>query len=140
MLGPLARRASDALAAQPGKSLGIGFVALVVVPVAAVVLIAMLLTWPLGVFGLMLYLLATYVAALIPALALGQLIMERTFGKDEPSPYASLALGLVILHLLFAIPFFGFLLQVVAISAGLGAIYLLHNGNGHAAGADPAAA
>ncbi len=137
LLGATARRPVAALLDEPGKSLGIGFVLLFAVPIGAVIAIALILSLPLGVITLMLYGVAVYVAALIPAMALGRMILERSFGKDDPSPYAALALGLVILHLLFAIPIFGFLIHVVAASAGLGAMFRLAGGG---AGPDPAQA
>jgi hypothetical protein len=127
LLGDRFRRPIAPLLEQPGKSLGIGFVLLVCVPVASLIAIALILTLPMGVIGLVLYAVAIYLAALLPALALGRLILERSFGKEDPSPYASLALGLLILHLLFAIPLFGALIHVVVASAGLGALYLASN-------------
>jgi cytoskeletal protein CcmA (bactofilin family) len=131
--GASARRFGDALIAQPGRSVGLGFVMLVVIPVAAIMACVLVLTLQLGLLTGVLYAIALYLAGLITALAIGTLVLRRGFGKDAPSAYAALALGLLLLHLLMAIPFVGFLVKLVAIVAGLGAMYVaLRNGNGHA--------
>jgi len=129
--GPGARRFGAALQAHPGRSMGIGFVAMIVVPVAAVLAMALVLSLQLGVMTMLLYLVALYVSGLIAAHAIGDLLLRRGFGRSEPSAYAALALGLLLLHVLLPVPYLGFVVRLVAIVAGLGAIWVaLRNGKG----------
>jgi len=129
--GPFARRFAPALAAHPGRSLGIGFVTLVVVPAVAIVSMALILPFQLGMMTTLLYLVALYVAGLIAAHAVGDLLLRRAFGRATPSAYAALALGLLLLHILLPIPYLGFVVRMIAIVAGLGAMWVaIRNGNG----------
>ncbi len=130
--GPAARRTSDALLTQPGRSLGLGFVAMILIPAASAMAMVLIVPLPLGMIGMALYGIALYVTGLIASHALGRALLRRFTGLDEVSPYGSLALGLVIVHLFLAIPFFGFLARLVIVSAGLGALWVASRN-----GADP---
>ena len=131
--GPTARRFGAALEAHPGRSMGIGFVTMIVVPVAAVLAMALILSFQLGAMTMLMYLVALYVSGLIAAHAVGDLMLRRAFGRTAPSAYAALALGLLLLHVLLPIPYLGFVVRLVAVVAGLGAMWVaLRNGNGAA--------
>ena len=122
-------RFADALIDQPGRSVGIGFVSLVTVPAFAVLAMVLVLPLQLGVLTTLLYLVALYVAGIIAALAIGRWILNR-MGRTGASAYAALALGLLALHLLLPIPFLGFVVRLVAVVAGLGAMWVAaHNGH-----------
>lgn len=116
-------RFADALMDQPGRSVGIGFVALVTVPAFAIVSICLVLGIQLGLLTLVLYGIALYTAGLIAAHAMGTWLLRR-MGREDVSPYAAFALGLLILHVLLPVPFLGFLVRLVAIVAGLGAMWV----------------
>ena len=122
--GPAASRTSAALLGQPGRSLGLGFVAMIVIPVASLMAIALVIPMPLGFIGLALYGIAFYVTGLIAAHAVGRALMRRFTGRDEVSPYASLAVGLLVVQFFLAIPFVGFLARMAILSAGLGALWV----------------
>ena len=122
--GPAARRTADALTKQTGRSLGLGFVAMIVIPVASFLAIVTVLPLPLGMIGFALYGIALYVTGLIASHALGRALLRRFTGLDEVSASGSLALGLVIVHLFLAIPFVGFLARLAIVSAGLGALWV----------------
>lgn len=128
--GPAARRTADALQDQPGRSLGLGFVAMIVIPIASMLAIVTLLPLPLGMIGMALYGIALYVTGLIASHALGRALLRRFTGREEVSAYGSLALGLVIVHLFLAIPFVGFLTRLVIVSAGLGALWVASRNHG----------
>ncbi|MDP7111906.1 MAG: response regulator [Myxococcota bacterium] len=122
--GPAAGRTSAALLGQPGRSLGLGFVAMIVIPVASLMAIGLVIPMPLGFIGLALYGIAFYVTGLIAAHAVGRALMRRFTGRDEVSPYASLAVGLLVVQFFLAIPFVGFLARMAILSAGLGALWV----------------
>jgi cytoskeletal protein CcmA (bactofilin family) len=122
-------RFADALIEQPGRSVGIGFVSLVSIPAFAVLAMVLVLPLQLGVLTTLLYLVALYVAGIIASLAIGRWILNR-MGRTEASAYAALALGLLALHLLLPVPFLGFVVRLVAVVAGLGAMWVAAR-NGH---------
>lgn len=115
------------IAASVGKdflgSLGVGFIATIVVPVAAVVICLAVVTIPLSFLLLLLYVIALYLAKLPVAIWLGQRILGRA-GRAVPSPFACLALGVPLLYLAFKIPYLGTLLWCGTLFLGLGALIL----------------
>jgi cytoskeletal protein CcmA (bactofilin family) len=101
----------------------IGFGTFLIVPAAAVVAIALLVTLPLGVIVLMLFIGALYLAKMPVALWAGRRLLG-VLGSRDPSPFLALLLGLLLLYLLFAVPYLGKLVWLVTTWLGLGAMIL----------------
>jgi cytoskeletal protein CcmA (bactofilin family) len=113
----------DSVGREPLPSLGIGFVFAVVLPVGAGIIGLLIVTLPLAAIALLLWLIALYIAKLPVAVWLGRSIV-RAFGGTDPSPYLVLPIGLILLYLVFAVPFVGKLLWAATLLLGLGAILL----------------
>lgn len=120
----LVERPAAVVRAEAPASLGWGFAVLVGVPVLALVLAIFILPIPLSVLAVSLWLPATYVARLVLAVVLGRLLLERKPGRVA-TPFGALAVGLVLLHLLYAIPWVGQLAALVATALGLGALAIV---------------
>ncbi len=118
--GP-ASRAVDGLARAPLFSAGVGFVALVVTPVAVVILSILVLTIPVAVVLLLLWLVGLYVAKLPVAVWLGRWLLAAA-GRRAPAAWLCLFVGLLVLYLLFWVPCAGPLIWFVTAFLGLGAI------------------
>lgn len=104
---------------KPPQNIGWGFLTLITVPVASILLFISLIGIPLAVFTLLLYGFAFYLARVLAGLSLGSnLLKDKTFKK----PYHSLALGLVLLSLLKLVPFIGWLAYFFFILNGLGTL------------------
>ena len=112
-----------ALSGDTLRSAGFGFMTVVVVPVAAVLSCILIVTIPLAVLVVILYLMAVYIAKVPVGLWLGQWTL-KTLGRTEPSPYWSLTTGLLMLYVVFTIPFLGSLVWFACLFIGLGAIVL----------------
>jgi len=97
------------------KSLGIGFALLICVPIVSVILAITLLGLPISLILIALYLIFLYLGKIIFASFIG----DRILKKD--SPFLSLLIGMPIFTVLFALPFIGWILKLIAISIGLGA-------------------
>ncbi len=124
LLGGSAARAPAArLRSAPAPGLGFGFVVAVVFPVACLIAIALIVTLPLGIVGLMLFALGAFIARLVTAQFIGDWLLSR-FGRAGSSEYLSLAAGLMLLFVAAEIPYVGFLIRLVAIILGIGGIYL----------------
>jgi len=117
------RRAARLVRSQPARSAGIGFVIAVVLPVAALVAMALILPLPLGVLGLVVWGVGLYVARLLVAQALGDAILGQVRPDSTGSPYLSLAVGLPAILLAFQIPWLGALLWLGVTVLGLGALW-----------------
>jgi len=116
-----AKRTAEIIRTKPLKSLGIGFVTYICMPIVLLVLLVFILTIPLmAVVGLA-YAIALYIAKFYFSIWLGNLILRRG-GRTDVSPIPSMLLGLTIVYLVTAIPIMGALVGVIIIFFGLGAL------------------
>lgn len=122
------RRVADALQAWPGWSLLWGFVALVCIPVATLILLITIVGIPLALLTLLLYgvlLLLGYVSS---GVALGQWALSRLRPAASARTgwrAASAVVAVAALALLGRVPFVGGLIAFMAVLAGIGAIALM---------------
>ena len=122
--GTAAGRIGRVLLQQPGRSLGVGFLALFVVPMLSFLAIFLIIPMPLGFLGLAGFAAGLYVAQVFTAQALGDQILRRFRPGALGSPWVSMAVGLVPLVLLAAFPWVGTLVWLVATCLGLGAAWV----------------
>ncbi len=119
----LVGRLVAAVAGEPALGALLGFGALLIVPVGAAVVMVTLVGLPVGLIAVLLFGAAVYVAKLPIAVWAGGQLLTRA-GRTDPSPYAAMAVGILVLYLLFAIPWLGGLFWLVATCLGLGAMVL----------------
>lgn len=113
-----------ALHRAPWMSLGLGVVLLVGLPILALVLfIAGLFVggWWLGLIAAALWGIALAIGYVLSGLSLGRWILAR-LGRPEVHALLALLLGLVILTLVSAVPYVGWLVGLLAVLFGLGAV------------------
>jgi cytoskeletal protein CcmA (bactofilin family) len=119
-----ARQAKSAVTGSFLKSLGWGFVFMVCIPIAIVILIITIIGIPVALISSFAYAILIYIAKLPVATALGEKII-KAFGKEgEPSLIGSMLLGLVVLTILLNIPYLEWLIYFVVIFTGFGAILI----------------
>ena len=99
----------------------LGFTAFLLVPVAAGIAMVTLVGLPVGVAAVLLFGLALYAAKLPIAVWIGDRLLGLA-GRPGASPYAAMAIGVVLLYVVFAIPFVGWLFWLAATWLGLGAM------------------
>lgn len=114
-------RTAETIRKRPLKSLGIGFIAFICIPVVILIAIVLILTIPLSMILLLAYLIALYIAKFYVSIWLGALILRRS-GRTDTSPIPPMLLGLLIVYLVTAIPVLGTLVGIVVIFFGLGAL------------------
>ncbi len=118
------RVASDQIVRKPLVSLGIGFVAFCCIPVAVVVLLALIISIPVGLILLFAYTIFFYIAKIYVAIVIGRLGIQAFRKGAKPRQGWSLLLGLIVLTILFVIPILGWVIYFVVIFWGMGAILL----------------
>lgn len=101
------------------RELGIGFVTIVVVPVAIVVCFATVVGIPVGLIGVFLYLTALFLAMVVVGALVGRALLAPPAGSRSRFG-ASLLAGLVVLAVVVNLPFVGGLLRIVALMTGVG--------------------
>jgi cytoskeletal protein CcmA (bactofilin family) len=116
-----ARRTAEIIRTKPLKSLGIGFVTFICMPIVLVIMLVLILPIPLMFVTAMAYGIALYIAKFYFSIWLGNLILRRG-GRMDVSPIPSMLLGLLIVYIVTAIPFLGTLAGIVIIFFGLGAL------------------
>src|SRR5690606_1077967 len=119
-----ARRATQALRARPIAAVLLGLALLVGMPIAALLLALTVIGIPIGalVFAALLSLVALgYLAA---AAALGDAIVERGGTASTRKRILATALALVALALAAQVPYVGWVVWLLALLAGIGAIVL----------------
>ena len=121
----LFRRAAPALT-SPIDSEGmlvalIGLGIFLVVPAASALAIVLIVSIPLGVIGLLVFVIALYLAKLPVAIWIGERLLSIA-GREGVSPFVALAIGTILLYALFEIPYLGFFIYLVAIWLGLGSM------------------
>ena len=114
-------RLAASIAEQTTLGALLGFAAFLLVPVAAAIATATLVGLPIGLAAFLLYGLALYAAKLPAAVWIGDRLLGLA-GRPGASPYAAMALGVVLLYLLFAVPWVGGLFWLAATWLGLGAM------------------
>lgn len=101
------------------KGIGIGFVALVATPIAAIIAGITLVGLPLAVLSLALWVIGLYLAKIFVAAFIGRALTRPD--REQPAQFAlALLVGLVILHVAFYLPYLGFLIQLLVLVLGLG--------------------
>ncbi len=127
LLPEAADRSGEAAARAPGWRMLAGLLALIGAPLAAALAMVTVVGIPLGLILLAGYLVALYLAQLVVAWTAGRRLFElgqaRVIGFGPR--VGALALGLVIVYLLRAIPLLGPLATLVVLVWGLGTIATL---------------
>ena len=116
-----ARKTAEIIRTKPLKSLGIGFVTYICMPLVLLLLLVFILTIPLMFVVGLAYAIALYIAKFYFSIWLGNIILGRG-GRTDVSPIPSMLLGLTLVYLVTAIPFVGTLVGIVIIFFGLGAL------------------
>lgn len=111
------------------KQMGWGFVWLVVIPIACVVLLITILGIPFSLFFLLIYALFVSLAKILAGIVLGswlwKLITKKGAngnGKGWPVDWKVILLGIVVMSLLMLIPVIGWVICFVFFLAALGGI------------------
>lgn len=116
--------AAAALGRKPGASIGWGFVWLIGVPIAAVILAITVIGVPLALVLAALYLVSLYLARAVPAVLVGRLVLRERVGAGRRATLLAFLVGGTIISLAELIPFLGPAVLVVTTIIGLGALGL----------------
>ncbi len=111
------------LSQYPWKSIGVGLVFLVGLPVAAMIAMATLVGIPAGVITLMIYALFLYISRIFFGVWIGRKILG-IFKKAWAAAFLGpLILGTLITSLLLAIPLLGWFFWIIFVLLGVGAMW-----------------
>jgi hypothetical protein len=113
------RSTVNILRERPWMSLGIGFVAVVVIPVVCALLFATVLAIPIALILTAAFFILLYWARIFVIHRIGEAIVGRI--RAAPGRYSSFFIGLIVYYLLAIIPVIGWLVVTLVVLFGLGA-------------------
>jgi cytoskeletal protein CcmA (bactofilin family) len=118
-----ARRVAETLRLRPAWSVLAGAVVLVVVPIGILALAVTLVGIPLAAVMLALYILFVMLSGVFVSHRVGGWLLERAH-RTNSSPWARVTLGALIVSLAITVPMVGWVMALVVIVAGTGALVL----------------
>ena len=118
-----ARQVSDMLRLRPGRSLVIGLLALVLIPLAIVALAVTVVGIPLAAVMVALYVLFLLLSGVFVSDGVGGWLLDRAH-RVNASPWARVMLGALVVSLAISAPMVGWVLALAVIVAGTGALLL----------------
>lgn len=106
------------------KSLGLGFICMICIPIAGVILLVTVIGIPIAIISLFVYLILFYIAKIFVGIAFGEKILSG-FKKGKEAPLGwSLIVGLIIISILTSIPYLGWIVYLAVVFVGFGAALL----------------
>jgi hypothetical protein len=122
-LMPLRAQASiEAVFARPWSSLGLGFVALILIPIVAILTFVVVVGYYIGLILLALYVLALFAAGLVAALFLGAWIIRALTKRPLAADWQAAVLGSVALILIGWVPFIGWAVDLIVFLMAFGTV------------------
>jgi cytoskeletal protein CcmA (bactofilin family) len=124
LLPRAAAETSRVLTEQVWPSVGVGFLVLFIVPIAAIIVMITLIGIHIGIIAFGLYFLFIYLSQIVFSIFLGEKILTAMTKKEHASHYLSALIGLLILAVVGIIPILGWLVKFIVMLFGLGALTL----------------
>ena len=115
---------TDLMLNKAGVCLGWGILVLLLTPIIALVLLITIIGIPLSLILIALWLIALYLSKILVGILVGRNLINRFAPKQKNSLIKGMVIGIVIIYILFAIPFFGHILSLLTMLWGLGGILL----------------
>ncbi|MFH1838413.1 MAG: polymer-forming cytoskeletal protein [Candidatus Kuenenbacteria bacterium] len=124
----------DQIKKTPWKNLGFGIIYFIITPIILLLLIAVLIGIPLAFIGMCLYFIILYLSQLFVGMTIGVIINKNlkepkenvnqviTEQEQKNNLIWLTILGMLILMILFNIPFIGWIIKLMVIWIGLGGI------------------
>ena len=101
------------------KTLGIGFISLLIIPIICMLLLFTKFGFIIGIIILLLYMVSLYLSYIIVGFLLGKYFCNKIF-KFKCTSYLMGVIGITILYILHILPYVGNVITFIAIIYGLG--------------------
>ena len=107
------------------KSIGVGFLILICVPIIALILLFTVIGIPISIMGLIAYIIAIYLGTSFSGTYLTSILTKSIFKKDI-NIYLNIIIGCILVKLIGLIPVVGGIIKFLLILYGLGIIFYLY--------------
>lgn len=115
---------ANKLLLSPLKTLGVGFIALFLIPIVSIILMITIVGMPLGFILMPLYFIALYVSNIIVAVAIGESLRQKFNWTEKHKGIWLVLIGLVVLSIIGLVPYLGSIVNILVVTAGLGTIIM----------------
>jgi cytoskeletal protein CcmA (bactofilin family) len=115
---------TDLMLARVNSAFGWGILVLLLTPIIALILLATIIGIPLSLILMALWLIALYLSKIFVGILVGRSLLSNFFSQHKESLILSMVAGIVVVYLIFALPFIGRLMSLLAMLWGLGGIML----------------
>ncbi|MDO8667475.1 MAG: polymer-forming cytoskeletal protein [bacterium] len=105
-------------------SLGWGVLALLLTPIMAIILLITIIGIPLSLILTAAWLIAIYLSKILVGILVGRGVLNNLLPNRKDSLILAMVIGIVIIYLIFSLPFIGPIISLFAILWGLGGIML----------------
>lgn len=103
------------------KNIGIGLLALILIPIISIILLCTIVGVRVGVILALLYVIMLLMAILYVSILLGNVILTKLFKANDNS-YLAIAIGVLVIKLISLIPALGGIIYFLAFLCGIGKI------------------
>jgi hypothetical protein len=117
------RRIAEKMARQPGYAMLAGLAGLILIPLICVLLAITVIGIPLAIVLFALYCVALLLSGVFVSYLVGGWLLGR-LKRPETSPYARLAVGALVVAFFASLPWIGWVVQLLVLMIGLGALLL----------------
>ncbi|PIR97224.1 MAG: hypothetical protein COT91_02520 [Candidatus Doudnabacteria bacterium CG10_big_fil_rev_8_21_14_0_10_41_10] len=109
------------------KKIGTGLVLMIVTPIAAIIAMVTILGLPIGLIGMGLYLIGTYLGMILGVVLFGNWIVKliKLPEKGDGFPWMSYFVGMIVLSVISVVPLIGAVASFLILSWGVGSLYPL---------------
>lgn len=118
------KNAAERVVSQPAPSIGIGFLAMLLIAPVSIILMVTLIGLPLALIMLALFVIASYLAQIVVGYGVGRLLLTQVLNMQEPNKYLTVIVGLSLYYLVGLIPVIGAFIGFFVWLFGLGATVL----------------
>jgi cytoskeletal protein CcmA (bactofilin family) len=106
------------------KTLGLGLLFLICLPIAVVAVILTLIGIPAAILIALLWLILLYLADIFVGLALGNWVITRLRKGSNPRPFYAMAVGLLIVTILCSLPAIGWVVGIAIAGFAMGGFFI----------------
>ena len=117
-------KTADLMLNKASASFGLGILVLLLTPIIAIILLITIIGIPLSLILLALWLIVLYLSKILVGILVGRYLLNNLLPKRKDSLILAMIVGIVIIHLIFALPFLGWIMALLATLWGLGGIML----------------
>ncbi len=115
---------TDLMLNKIGPSLGWGVLALLLTPIIVFILLITIIGLPLAFITFGLWLIAIYLSKILVGILVGRSLLNNFWLAKKDSLILAMVIGIIVSYLIFAIPFIGWIIALLAVLWGLGGIML----------------